>query len=54
MFDTQMHVKTGEVEELFTERNEEILAARKRNPLRWSTDLTRKHELSVVKTTYQP
>jgi len=49
-----MQARTGEAEELFTERNETILAARERTPLRWSTDRTRKYELQVVKTTYRP
>ena len=51
---TPMQARTGEAEELFSERNETILAARERNPLRWSTDRTRKYELPVVKTTYRP
>jgi transposase InsO family protein len=51
---TPMQARTGEAKKLFFERNKTILAARERNPLRWSTDKTRKYELPVVKTTYRP
>ena len=51
---TPMQVRTGEAEELFIERNKTILAARKRNPLRWSTNKTRKYQLPAVKAIYRP
>lgn len=51
---TPMQARTGEVVQLFSERNNTILEARERTPLRWSTDRTRTYELPEVKTTYRP
>ncbi len=51
---TPMQARNGETEDLFSKRNKTILAARERNPLRWSTDRTRTYALPEVKTTYRP
>lgn len=51
---TPMQARNGEAEELFSERNMTILAARERNPLRWSTDRTRTYALPEVKIMYRP
>lgn len=51
---TPMQARTGKAEALFAERNKTIQEARKRNPLRWSTEKTRNYSLPMVKTTYRP
>jgi len=51
---TPMQARTGQAEALFAERNKTIQETRERNPLRWSTQKTRKYSLPMVKTTYGP
>lgn len=51
---TPMQTRRGETKQLFSKRNKTILEARQRNPLRWSTGITRVYALPTVKTMYRP